>query len=205
MHKTLTAIFLLLLVNCCFAQTIPFQVSPQLTVYLPGRPDTFSRDRVAVYTFDADSIGYQAGADHLKLTIHSEHDFKSSLRGFDQGLAHKLSGYAVQQVDTTLGGTRGVFLFGVAKDPAKKGAQLFMFYTVVEGYGHFVQCVTWSEKPATVSMKKYFQSVRFTGENFPKGDFTYAISYRLGQVLGFVLVFGALFLLVRWIIRVVRR
>lgn len=199
MAKMLATFFFLLHYVFANAQNHSFQVSPQLMLSLPAFPDSMRVKSVNIYTLNADSVYYQFGRESKPLKIKTQNDFAIGLQGLYHGFEPKLAGYAVQKVDTIIGGVQGLYVYAVSKDTLATARQLYMFFTIVDNYSYFIQCSTLLTRPAEAGVRQFFGSVHFMGENYPAKSRVHALSYRAGQALGYLFGLGVLFILIRFV------
>jgi hypothetical protein len=185
MVKTLAAFFSLFYFTCCYSQIAPLRISPELTVSLPALRDTSQLKEVTIYSSNTDSIYYQVGMDRKPVTIKTKEDFLNGLKGFQSGFSHKLANYTVVKTDTIIGGVEGLFAYAVSKDTWYLERQLYMFYTIVNEHLYFIQCSTFLTESANPGVKQFFNSVKFTGDNYPDSPETSdsnSIAFKIGEV-----------------------
>jgi hypothetical protein len=202
MNKASLLGFMLLIFTSTYAQGDLFRVAPFFTVSLPSIPDSMQTNGVKVYMLNTDSIYYQVVFDSKKLKIRDREDFEIGLKGLYDGFKPKLAGFAVQTNDTIIGGKEGLFAYAVSKDNAENARQAFLFFTIIDGHCCSVQCSTLMEAPSQKGVENLFNSVRFMGENNPVSQES-EIAFFIGQLLGYVLIAVAIFLLVRFVVRIV--
>jgi|GEM_PF-6062092 len=195
------SLFLFVGVN---AQNFTWEVSPSLRVSLPTSPDSTKTKGITIYNVTSDDVYYQVLRDSKKLNIGSEMDFKIGLQGMEAGYKPKLAGFTVLKNDTTIGGTKGMFVYALGRDSLRSGTQVFMFSTIVNGHCYMLQCATNTTSPNMAAINQFFRSARFQGDNYPTVD-AYNISYKIGQYLGYLLLAGVAFLLIRALYRMPKR
>lgn len=159
-----------------------------------------------LYRVNGDSVSYEVGKGKNWINIKDENDFLAVLEQVYERYKPELAAYAWQRVDTTLSGMKGIYLHGPHKDTVTNKIQVFVFLTVVNGHVYTVECRALLLPPATNAATKFFRLVRFGGENFPFRPGRQLVFFRLGQMVGYVVIVGLfvflLFLVKKWTAKV---